>query len=414
MTKFSIILLVLPLRVIVAQPTYYQDIEPIIRVNCVSCHKPGGIGPFSLQTYEEVSSKGSFIGYVTKTKYMPPWFADATYRTFRNEKILKPQEIELIQQWVNAGMRKGKKVKSKSGAVEADSPKPDLSLPMLNPYQIADKGEEDFRYFVIPTNQVEDKYISAVEFVPGNRRQVHHSRIMVDTTHQIRGIDGLSEMDPRVKDFQTTPLVDEFLYGWVPGNTPIFFPPGSAKKLFTGSDLILNIHYSPSSRIQQDKSVINLYFSKVPVSREVHTLTLREKDIQNQPFYIEAERMPTFRIVYRITRDISLISVLPHMHFIGKSFLAYAITPSDEKIPLIKIDHWDFNWQTTYQFKKLLKIPAGSRMVVEAKYDNTTENPANPNQPAKDIGYGWNSTDEMCNMVIYFLDYKEGDENLEY
>lgn len=405
----------LPMATIaMAQPTYYQDIEPVISKNCTSCHKPGGIGPFSLQTYEEVSSKGNFISYVTKTRYMPPWFADPSFQTFRNEKNLSDDEIALIQAWVDGGLLKGKKTKAKRSIGRDINIEPDLSLPMLNPYQIADKGEEDFRYFVIPTNQLKDEYIAAVEFIPGNRRQVHHSRIMVDTTQLIRGIDGMSELDPDVRKFQNTPLVDEFLYGWVPGNTKIFFPPGSGKKLFKGSDLILNIHYSPSSKIQEDKSVINLYFSKLPVSREVHTLTLRENDILNQPFFIEAERMPTFKIQYYINRDISLISVLPHMHFLGKSFLSYAITPWNETIPLIKIDKWDFNWQTTYQFKNLLKIPAGSRIYVEAKYDNTTENPANPNQPARDVGYGWNSTDEMCNMVIYYLDYQEGDENLKY
>jgi hypothetical protein len=117
---------------------------------------------------------------------------------------------------------------------------------------------------------------------------------------------------------------------------------------------------------------------------------------------------------YPIYRDMSLISIMPHMHFIGKSFLAYALTLEGDKIPLIKIDNWDFNWQTMYQFKKLLKIPAGSRIIVEAKFDNTSENPMNPHQPAIDIGYGWNSTDEMCDLVMYFLDYQEGDEQIEY
>ncbi|MBL7875313.1 MAG: hypothetical protein JNL53_06590 [Cyclobacteriaceae bacterium] len=398
-----------------SQPTYHTDIEPLIQLNCVSCHKPGGIGPFSLQTYEEVKAKGSFIGHVTKTKYMPPWKADPTYQTFRNEKKLTPDEIDLIQKWIDSGMPKGKKVKSKKVYTPLeDLTRPDLTLPMISSYQLSEKAVEDFRFFVVPSNLPADTYISAVEFVPGNRKQVHHSRVMVDSTQKIRGIDGMSELDPGVKKFQTIPLADEFLYGWVPGNTKIFFPPGAAKKLGKGSDLILNIHYSPSSKPQQDKSVVNLYYAKTPVTREVYTLTLRENDIRNQPFYIDAERMPTFHIDYPITKDISLISVMPHMHFIGKSFLAYAITLEGEKIPLIKIDNWDFNWQTTYQFKRLLKIPAGSRIYVEAKYDNTSENPANPNNPAKDIGYGWNSTDEMCNLVIYYIDYKEGDELIEY
>ena len=397
-------------------PTYYKDIAPVIGKNCTSCHKPGGIGPFSLQTFEEVRARGNFIGHVTETRYMPPWKADPSFQTFRNEKILAPVEIETIKWWIAAGMPNGKKVRSKLREANPtpEDLKPDLALAMTSSYKITDKAVEDFRFFVIPTNLSEDKYLSAVEFVPGNRRQVHHSRIMVDSSGKAKGIDGMSELDPGIKKFQTVPLADEFLYGWVPGNNRIFFPPGTGKFVTKGADLILNIHYSPSSKPQEDKSMINLYYAKGPVNRAVQTLTLRENDISNQPFFIEAERKPTFYISYRINRDISLISVMPHMHFIGKSFVAYALTEDNEKIPLIKIDNWDFNWQTTYQFKHLLKIPAGSRILVEAKYDNTSENPANPNNPVRDMGYGWNSTDEMCNLVIYYLDYKEGDETLEY
>ncbi len=345
---------------------------------------------------------------------MPPWKADPDLQIFRNQTTLAQAEIDLIQKWLAAGMPKGKKSKSKSFSTSEQNIKPDLTLPMVTSYQLTDQAKEDFRFFVIPTNLTANTYIAAIEFVPGNRRQVHHSRVMVDSTQKIRGIDGMSELDPRVKEFQVIPLADEFLYGWVPGNTKIFFPPGTAKKIPQGADLILNIHYSPTSSIQKDQSVVNLYYAKTPVNREVKTLTLKESDIRNQPFFIEAERKPTFYMDYPVRNDLSLISIMPHMHFIGKSFLAYAITPAGEKIQLIKIDNWDFNWQTTYQFKQLIKIPAGSRIRVEAKYDNTSENPMNPNTPPKDIGYGWNSTDEMCNLVIYYLDYEPGDELIDY
>lgn len=413
--KFLVLALVLSSGLCSSQPiTYYKYIQPLFEKNCTGCHRPGGIGPFSLQTYEEVAAKGNFIGHVTKTRYMPPWKADPAFQSFRNQTTLEQKEIDQIQEWVAAGMPKGKRKKTKPLVQTGQSVKPDLILPMVKSYQLTDQAKEDFRFFVIPTNLPKDTYLAAVEFVPGNRKQVHHSRVMVDSTQKIRGIDGMSELDPRVKDFQTTPLADEFLYGWVPGNTKIFFPPGTGKFIKRGSDLILNIHYSPTSSSQKDQSVVNLYYAKTSVKREVKTLTLKESDIRNQPFFIEAERRPTFYMDYPVRKDISLISIMPHMHFIGKSFLAYAITPTDEKIPLIKIDNWDFNWQTTYQFKNLLKIPAGSRIRVEAKFDNTSENPMNPNNPPKDIGYGWNSTDEMCDLVIYFLDYESGDETINY
>ncbi|MCB0492954.1 MAG: hypothetical protein KDC93_11115 [Cyclobacteriaceae bacterium] len=396
--------------------TYYKDIEPIIVNNCVTCHRPGGLGPFSLMTYEEVSNKGNFIAHVTKTKYMPPWQADPLFQTFRNEKILTDTEIQTIQDWVKGGMTKGRKSKRKAIAeVEEEIvTQPDLSLKMGKPFEISDKSVEEFRFFSIPTNLPEDTYVSAIEFIPGNRRLVHHSRLMSDTTNDIRGIDGMSELDPRVKNFQKTPLADDFLYGWVPGNNKIFFPPNTGKLLYKSTDLILNMHYSPSSKKETDQSKINLYFAKTEVDRVVHTLTLRENDIVNQPFYIYAETSPTFYINYKVDKDISLISLLPHMHFIGKRFKAVAETPSGEIIPLIKIDKWDFNWQTTYQFKHMLKIPAGSYIKMEAQYDNSSNNKANPFVPARNIGYGWGSTSEMCNLIIYYLDYREGDEEIDY
>lgn len=392
----------------------FDKIQPIIQNNCVSCHRPGGMGPFSLLTYEDVFSRGKFIAHVTSTKYMPPWKADPSFQSYKNERLLKPEEIQLIQNWVSSGMKKGKK-KSKSITFSEETKKlePDLTLSMTKTFSIPDKGVEEFRFFSIPTNLATDMHLSGVDFVPGNKKQVHHSRIMVDSTQLIRGIDGLSELDPKIKEFQKIPLADEFLYGWVPGNEGISFPAGTGKRIGKGSDLILNIHYSPTSKKQEDLSKINLYFTKSPVEREVKTLTLRENDISNQPFLIPANSLKTFYVSYTIEEDISLISIMPHMHFLGKSFQALAATPDGNAIPLIKIDSWDFNWQSTYVFKNLLKIPAGSIIIMQATYDNTAANPANPNNPVKEVGYGWNSTDEMCNLVIYYVDYRNGDEEIK-
>jgi hypothetical protein len=237
--------------------------------------------------------------------------------------------------------------------------------------------------------------------------------LMVDTTNNIRSIDGLSETDPKVYEFQKTALKEEFLYGWVPGNDKITFPKGTGVKLNANADFLLNMHYAPSPVAASDQSEILLYFAKEPVNREVKNFTLRENDISNKPFLIKAGEKKTFYISKKMEKSISLISVLPHMHLIGKNFRAFAITPDGEVVNLVKIDNWEFNWQMTYQFKKLLKVPAGSTFIVEASYDNSAQNPENPNIPPIDIGYGWGTKDEMMNLVLYYLDYKEGDENIE-
>ena len=280
---------------------------------------------------------------------------------------------------------------------------PDLVLRM-KPYAIKGDGREDFRYFHVPMNLANDIWVEAIEFVPGNRKLLHHSRLMVDSTGTLAAIDGISEDDPHLRDFQKTPLADEFLYGWVPGNDRVTFPAGSAKRIRAGSDLILNLHYSPSSKADQDQSEVRLYFAKKPAERIVHTLTLTENNVTNQPFRLEANTKPIFYINYGPLPDtVRLLSVLPHMHKLGRSIRAFAVTPDGDAINLISINDWDYNWQLTYFFRQPLVLPKGSTIIAEAHYDNTDQNPLNPSRPARTVGYGWNSTDEMMNLVFYYI-----------
>lgn len=256
---------------------YYQDIEPIVLKNCQPCHSPDQSGPFSLLSYEDVKSKGTFIAHVTKTKYMPPWKADSDFQQYANERRLTDEEIELIQQWVKGGMIKGKKNRLVSSEKKLEEVIPDLSLQPNAPFKIPDTSVEEYRFFSVPTNLSEDKYVTSIEFMPGNRRLVHHSRIMTDTSHYTRKIDGLSAEDPKIREFDKHPPLDRFFYGWVPGNFRFNFPPGTGKKLYKDTDFVLNIHYAPNSKInQKDQSTINLFFSKEKVEREVYALTIEE------------------------------------------------------------------------------------------------------------------------------------------
>lgn len=383
--------------------TYHGQIERIIINNCAVCHKPNGYGPFPLTTYKEVKSKGSFIGHVVKTRYMPPWKADPTFSSFKNERVLPEKDIQLILDWIDGGMPKGKKTDTSlpiPGLMEDRTP--DLVLEMNDSYQLSDEGIEDYRFFNIPTNLEEDTYIQSINYVPGNKRYVHHSRVMADTTNLIRGIDGLSEFDPKALEFQKNPLADEFLYGWVPGNLPLLYPPGTGKKLQANTDLILNVHYAPTSSEQEDKSRIELFFSKEEVNNDIKTLTITENHISNKPFLLKADTKPIFYVSYTLRNDMNIVSLLPHMHFLGKSFKAVAATPEGEAIPLIKIDDWDFNWQSSYLFEDPLFVPKGSIILIVAEYDNTEENEYNPNSPPIDVGLGWNSTDEMMNLIFYY------------
>lgn len=410
--------------------TFYEHIEPIIAKNCTGCHRPGGIGPFSLQTYQEVAKRSEFVAKVTQIRYMPPFPADRSFQHYANERGLTDEEIALIQQWVAQGSVEGKPLNAKSTVnrrrstdvttshstidrgSSTEQRQPDLVLKMQNAFTVPNTGVEEFRYFHIPTGLTEDVMVEAIEFLPGNRKVVHHSRVMVDTSGRMAGLEGMHGSDPKLAEFQKIPMADEFLYGWVPGNDRIQFPDGVAKKIKAHSNLILYMHYSPSATFQTDQSEIRLYYTRKPVEREVQSLILHEQHITNPPFLIRANQKASFFMsLGPLKEDISAISILPHMHYLGKTFKSFGITPDGDLAPFIKIDNWDFNWQMTYQFEKLVKVPRGTVILAEAAYDNTEENLLNPFKPARDVGFGWNTTSEMMEMVIYYVPYQTGDEN---
>lgn len=400
-----------------SSPTYYQDIQPILQKNCIPCHRVGEAAPFSLEKYEDVFKRADFIKTVTETKYMPPWFADPAFRHFQNERILSADEINLIAAWVDAGARKGKEPKPQPVATDVTSefPVPDLVFKMDPPFTAPGDGTEQFRLFIIPTHTKEQYYVRGIDFRPGNLRMAHHARAMLDTTHVFRSDNGAQVRN----DIMPTTnigieLASYFWHGWVPGNFLNLYPEGMAKVLNKDSDILLNMHYSPVSRPETDQSSVLVYLAKEKPKREVKNFILDEGWIMNQPFVIPPNETITFYMRSPLVpADLSLISVLPHMHLLGKSFRSFAITPDGDVINLIKIDNWNFNWQMTYPYPQLVKLPKGSVVYAEAVYDNTTANPRNPFFPPRPTTTGWGTTDEMMNLIFEYVDYEPGDENLE-
>ncbi len=397
---------------------FETNIKPILTKHCVNCHQNGGIAPFALDNWADVDARAIMIGAVTASKYMPPWRADTSFQHYKNENYLSKTDIELIQQWIQNDQPRGIverrkekgsqqiKIKKKQGN--------EIQIGFNRAFVIKGENKEEFRFFHMPSKIKENGYIQSIEFVPGNKKQVHHSRIMIDTTQSISGIDGLSEEDSSILKYQTKPLADPFLFGWVPGNDKIIFPKGIGKKIYANSDFIVNVHYVPSPIQVVDSSSIIIQLSNEPIEREAQTLTLTENNISNQPFIIYPNKKSTFYMRSPVLQDsISLISIMPHMHLLGKTFKSYAITPDGNIIPLVHVPSWDFNWQTTYQFTKFTLLPKGSVIYAEATYDNTNENPLNPYKPARTVGYGWGSKDEMMNLILYYVKYRQGDELID-
>jgi len=402
-----------------AQITFSEHIAPIIYNNCTSCHREGEIGPFPLTNYNEVASWGQMIEYVTQIGYMPPWKPDPSYSTFVGEKGLTPQELQLISDWVDAGSPQG------DPSLEPPLPvfptgsqlgTPDLVLEMSQDYVIEGNNEDDYRVFVIPTGLTEDKEIAAVEFRPGNTKAVHHALLAYETNGIAANMDA-QEPGYGYEAFGGfgVPIQGNFT-GYTPGIQSVFFPEGIGATLPAGADLLMQIHYAPLPTNESDRSLVNIFFkdNDDPIVREVQRAPITPMNLDGGflSFQIPPEEVVSFHGTEDIEEDISLLSVYPHSHYLGKDWELYAVTPGNDTLHIIRINEWDFNWQGAYTFKNMLKIPAGSVMHIYATYDNTSSNPYNPSNPPQTVRWGEGTADEMYLVGTTFVPYQEGDEDI--
>ncbi|ASZ14415.1 cytochrome c [Chitinophaga pendula] len=408
-------------------PTYYQHIAPLIMQHCASCHRPGEAAPFSLLTYEEVSKRASFISEVTESGYMPPWKADRHYATYSGQRGLSAEEIKLIKDWVAAKMPKGKPTPvTKKFVAGTQYHRPaDQTLKVIAPYTIAGDNTERFVVFRIPFSQEAPMNVEAVEFLTNNKQAVHHANYAIyeadDDTDIRMGPDFVTVNEGSGNRYEEyAPLQKKLVYygGWVPGAGFESYPEHIGWKMPKRGVILLTIHYAPSGKTTTEQSGVNLFFRKEAVRRTVNVVSIGsggvgQRDIEPF-FFIQPDTIKKFTLKVTTPQDQSLFYVWPHMHLLGKSFKAYATTPRGDTIPLVHIPQWDFNWQEIYWFPHPVKIPKGTVVTIEGTYDNTASNPANPFHPPRLIYSGgtMKSVDEMLTMVMLFLPYEAGDEQL--
>jgi mono/diheme cytochrome c family protein len=401
--------------------TYLEHIEPILLKNCAPCHRPGTAAPFSLLSYDDAAKRGKMIQFVTGKRYMPPWKADPTYRSFANEKILKDEEIALISDWVRGGMEKGKESK-KSKAKTASVPSqraPDTVLSAV-PFTIKGNNKENFTLLVIPFEFDRELNVESIEYTSSAMKIIHHANFGIYAVDSSIDINMIKEpIDANAvgsKANQLSILSQNIVYynGWVPGATPITFSKGIGFRMPRRGVIVLTNHYAPSPIDMTETSSLKFYFSKDEIHRSVQTLSIGSGGVgEVRPsLMLMPEEINSFKIQMEIVEPLSLMYVWPHMHLLGKSFKAYYALNGDT-IPLVRINDWDFNWQEAYKFKKIQKLPAGAILTVEGVYDNTSKNPRNPNNPPQIVfSDGLMGTkNEMLSLIIVYLPYKEGDEN---
>jgi hypothetical protein len=400
----------------VATPvTFYKDVLPVLQKNCQTCHRPGEMAPASFLTYESTRPWAKAMKTAVLTKKMPPWFADPHYGKFANDRTMAESDIHTLVSWVDAGAPEGD---------AKDAPKalkwtqgwrigqPDAVITMPIEYHIPASGTIDYQYIVVPTGFTEDKYVQMVEARPGNTKLVHHiiafvrepgNPWMKDAKPGVPYAPKEPELSPEDQKKQEEaeanmpgiPFPGDFLVGYAPGTIPEVMKPGQAKLIKAGSDLVLQMHYTANGTAGTDISRVGLVFSKTPPSVRVLTINTANVTFSIPP------GAPDTQVNAKMTlqQDATLVNFLPHMHFRGSSFEYRATYPNGEKEVLLRVPHYDFNWQLTYDLAREKKLPKGTVIEAEAHFDNSTNNRFNPD-PTKEVHYGEQTWEEM--MIGFF------------
>ena len=413
------------------QLTYYKDIAPLVQAKCAPCHHPGGGAPFSLLTYTDVSKRASFIKDVVESRYMPPWKADNQYVHFANDRSLAKNEIDKLVKWINDKAPEGKPVNEEKPATTVIAATkygraPDKILRVADSFLLTGDNMESFIVFKIPFEFEKEENVEAIEFFSNNNKLIHHANYAIhevaDESIDIYNTDKVINLsEDRSKFDQYKPYRKTITYygGWIPGTTYEYYAKEFGWIMPKRGVILLTVHFAPSAVDEKSFPGVNLFFKKTPVTRPVKVISFGSggigEDQISPPFFIKKNEQKTFKLdVTNPGTDLSVMYVWPHMHYIGKEFTAYIIPPQGDTIRMVHIPDWDFRWQEIYRMPKLVKVPKGSVMHIEGSYDNTAQNPGKSQHPPKTIFSSGNmrSVDEMLTLLMVYLPYKEGDEQL--
>ena len=388
-------------------PTFYKDVLPILQANCQSCHRPGEIAPMPLLTYEQARPWARAIRMATVSRQMPPWFADPAYGHFANERRLSTREIDTIAAWADAGAPRGN---------EADAPPaltfndgwnitPDIVVAMPKPFALPARGTVNYKYIVVKANFTEDLWVSAAEMRPGNSKVLHHGKVWVrppGSTWMAKAVPGEAYERESHRDIMGDNAIEEgndILGKFNPGlGAQRFDMEGAAKFIPKGSDLVFELHYTPSGEETTDVSTLGLVLAEAPPRTRYYfhagptamNLAIPAGD-------------PNAEVVSEITfgEDARLVYAQPHMHLRGKDFELRVVSPSKEITTILKGD-WNFDWQMGYQYAEAIPLTKGSKLQLISHFDNSTANRFNPD-PTKRVLWGPQNWDEMSNCFIGVL-----------
>ena len=366
-----------------AELTYSKDVAPILNQNCVSCHRPEQVGPMSLMTYKEVRPWAKSIRRHVSEKTMPPWHATASKHPFKNDRSLSQEQIDTVVNWIDSGKKEGDPADLPEmptfvdGVWKLGEPDIILTLPEVT---VPGGGPDIFEDLLVKLNLEEDRWLTAIEVLPGNTNIAHHV-----IAYQTQGFS----FDP----------MGGWLGAWAAGLEPMAFPEGTGRLIKKGHGIIGDMHYHPTEVKEVDQTRLGLHFADDPadIKKELANIW-----VVNFGFRIPAgANNHEVRSSKLFRQSGKIMAFSPHMHYRGKDFNYTAKYPDGTEELLLQVDNYDFNWQTNYLLEEPIHIPAGTTIECVAHFDNSTENKENPD-PTIDITFGTESYDEM---MIGFLDF---------
>jgi mono/diheme cytochrome c family protein len=382
--------------------TFNNQVVRVFQQHCQSCHRPGEVAPFSLTTYREAHARKSDIREAVESRYMPPWKAVPGYGEFTDVRRLSDDEIGLIAKWVAAGGPEG-------DARDLPAPRrfptgwtlgtPGAVVAMEAPFRVPPRSKDIYRCFTVPLRIPGNaSFIRASEVLPGNRKVAHHVQTFLDVTGRSVELDR-ADPGPGYTCFGGAGFdAAGGLGGWAPGLPPLEIPPRVAWRIPQGAHLVIQVHYhNPGDTAETDTTRIGLHFTSPPFDRRLfHVRALA----WNFVIPAGAARVP---IVARavITEHVEATAVFAHMHLLGREVAVTAHLPDGTRRPLLRIDDWDFDWQLRYTYARPVPLPAGTQIEAECVYDNSAANPRNPNRPPRVVTSGFETTDEMCQAILF-------------
>src|SRR6266481_2254325 len=400
-------------------PTYYRDVLPILQKHCEVCHRDGGIGPISFADYERAGRYADAIRAVTEIKSMPPWFAEAGIGRFANDPSLSSAEIATLAAWAAAKAPAGDSrdaPAARAWAAGWSIPRPDVVVKMTQAVELPASGDVDSTYEIVPTHFAEDRWVQMAEVLPSARGNVHHAVVYIRPPnsnwlrHAPVGKAFTAETLTEAEDRRGAHWTDsDILLVYAPGSSPDEWPATMAKFVPAGSDLVFQMHYTTNGKSVMDQSSVGLVFAKQPPTQRVLTLQLT-----NDHFVIPPGA-DNFRVEARGTlpNDAMLLSFFPHMHLRGKRFEYNLLrhtaaqrargegpggAPESQIETLLRVNY-HFHWQMSYRLAEPRLLKAGTELQAVAWYDNSANNPHNPD-PNAAVRWGEQTYDEM--MIGFF------------